>query len=93
MRLMALFNARTEEEKKVEYNPLLLPHPPHHPNSIAGRKGCEREGKGWKGLARFGNRLPSGARLHPSQAVQVAGAGRNRQHGWRLTCARDGGGW
>jgi hypothetical protein len=64
---------RTREEKKVEYNPLLLPHPPHHPELIAGRKGWEGEGKGLKGLALDGASWPSGARpSRPSQGVQVA---------------------
>src|SRR3989442_6914287 len=43
------FNAQTQEEKKVEYNPLLLPHPPHHPelrggNAMRGKEGGERAG-------------------------------------------------
>src|SRR5258706_13427790 len=61
-----------QEEKRSEYNPLLLPHPPHHPELIAGRKGLEGEEKGVRGLARKGFRWPSGAR--PSQP-QPSGPG------------------
>jgi hypothetical protein len=35
-----------QEEKRSEYAPLLLPHPPHHPELIAGRKRLEGEEKG-----------------------------------------------
>ena len=72
--ILKSWDAQTREEKRVEYNPLLLPHPPHHPELIAGRKGLEGDGQGLKGLARKGFRWPSGARpTRPSQTVQVAG--------------------
>src|SRR5438477_9115454 len=65
--------SQTREEKKVEYNPLLLPHPPHHPE-LRGGKGRRGLEKAVKGLARDGTRWPSGARpSRPSQTVQVAG--------------------
>src|SRR2546423_8499004 len=66
---------RCQEGKGKLRFPFPARHPPHLLPLIAGRKGREEEGKGVRGLARCGDRWPSGARhTQPNQAVQVAGA-------------------
>jgi hypothetical protein len=77
------------EEGRVQ--PSSPPTPTSSPELIAGRKRSEGEEKGIKGLARYGNRLPSGARpSRPSQTVQVAG--RMRRRGNKERGDRSGGG-
>src|SRR5258708_3340101 len=69
-----IWNARMQEEKMVEYNPLLLPHPLHHPLINCGRKGWEGEGKGLKGWRDAVIAGPPVPGPHSrNQAVQVAG--------------------
>jgi hypothetical protein len=63
--------------------------PPATPRINCGEERVGEGGKGRKGLARFGNRWPSGARsTQPSQTVQVAGRRHahtsTREHGTRV---------